>query len=173
MAITELRKIRKNEVESLSEVMIKSDYKFDTIKIADIKKSDIVDFITNNIECFYVYLIDEKINGFAIAYNLKKAPNKYEFFKNYFSFIQKITLKFSNKFVNDSLKENDYIVDFIYFEKNCNGKYSMFLKYFEMEKLKNRSKNLFTHPQYLSKEETGNIQISFQDLALHNLVSKN
>ncbi len=49
----------------------------------------------------------------------------------------------------------------------------MFLKYFEMEKLKNRSKNLFTHPQYLSKEETGNIQISFQDLALHNLVSKN
>lgn len=173
MAITELRKVKKNEIEALWEIWIKSDYKFDTINISDVKKSDIINFIASNIECFYVYLIDEKINGFSFAYNLQKAPNKYELFKNYFSFIQKITLKFSNKFNNESLKLNDYIVDFIYFDKNSSGKYSMFLKYFEMEKLKNNSGNLFTHNQYLSKEEIGNIQSSFQDLALHNLVSKN
>ena len=49
MSVTELRKLKKSEIKALSEVLAKSDYCFDIIKIKDIKINDIANFVKINL----------------------------------------------------------------------------------------------------------------------------
>ena len=172
MSVAKLRKLKKNEAEALAEIFIKSDYCFDNIKIKNVKINDVINFVEKNVEDFHVLLLNGQIKGFSFSYCLNKMPLKYDFFKNYFSIIQKLTLKFSKKFNNIKLNSNDYIVDFIYFDKDCIENYSMFIKYLEVEKLRNNSPNLFTYPKYLTDKEKGKETANFESLALYNLVQK-
>lgn len=173
MSVTELRKLKKSEIEALSEVLAKSDYCFDIIKIKDIKINDIASFVKINLDYFHVLLVNNEIRGFSFAYSLNKAPVKYEFFKDYFSFLKKLSLKFSNKFDITNLNSNDYIIDYIYFDKEYKENFSMFIKYLEIEKLRNNSPNMFTHSHYLTEKDKGQKIINFENLALYNLVQKN
>lgn len=172
MSVTELRKLKKNEIQDLSKVLIKSDYAFDSIKIKDIKLNDVINFVERNVDYFHVLLINNEIKGFSFAYSLNKIPFKYDFFKNYFSFFQKLALRFSSKSNNQILNSNDYIVDYIFFDKDCNENFSMFIKYLEVEKLRNNSPNLFTYSKYLTDKEKGKTIVNFENLALYNLVQK-
>ena len=90
MSVTELRKLKNSEIKALSEVLAKSDYCFDIIKIKDIKINDIANFVKINLDYFHVLLVNNEIRGFSFAYSLNKAPVKYEFFKDYFSFLKKL-----------------------------------------------------------------------------------
>lgn len=171
MAVTELRKLKNNEIQALSEVLIKSDYSFDNIKIRDIKINDISNFVKTNLDYFYVLLVKNEIKGFSFAYSLDKGPFKYEFFKDYFSFFKKLSLKFSNK--SNIVKSNDYIIDYMYFDKDYKENFSIFIKYLEVEKLRNNSLNILTHSHYLTEKEKGKKIFNFENLALYNLVQKN
>ena len=173
MSVTELRKLKNSEIKALSEVLAKSDYCFDIIKIKDIKINDIANFVKINLDYFHVLLVNNEIRGFSFAYSLNKAPVKYEFFKDYFSFLKKLSLKFSNKFDITNLNSNDYIIDYIYFDKNYKENFSMFIKYLEIEKLRNNSPNMFTHSHYLTEKDKGQKIINFENLALYSLVQKN
>ena len=57
MSVTELRKLKNSEIKALSEVLAKSDYCFDIIKIKDIKINDIVYSFNEKIKNYHGNLL--------------------------------------------------------------------------------------------------------------------
>ena len=131
-----LRKAEERDVEVLSEILKKSNYSFENNSINSFSLQEIIEFTKKNLSTFTLYLINSEIKGFSIAYSGNKPMNRDIFFIKENSIFSKIKKLFDKK---EEIKiENEcFYIDFIYFSSDMIANNQIFIKYLEMEKLRN------------------------------------
>lgn len=131
-----LKKAEKADVKFLSELLKNSDYSYENMLVNSFSLDIIKQFVENNLSFFTLYTINESIKGFSIAFPGKNPINKKEFFEKEKGVFQKIKNIFVKK-IEDILENDCFYVDYIYFSPDIQKNNQLFLKYLEMEKLKN------------------------------------
>lgn len=135
-----LKKASKENVQEIANLLLTSDYKYEDKLINNFSVESITEFVKNNINFFTIYMVDNKIKGFAIAHTYKNSLNKDSYFKSsdIFSKIKGLFIKKEELI----LEKDVYYVDFLYFDKSILNKTNALLKYLEVEKIQNNCSKL-------------------------------
>jgi len=131
-----LKKAEKVDVQFLSELLKNSDYSYENMSINSFSLDIIKSFVENNLSSFTLYTINDSIKGFSIAFSGKNPVNKKDFFEKEKGIFEKIKNIFVKK-IEYTLKNDYFYIDYIYFSNDIQKNNQLFLKYLEMEKLKN------------------------------------
>lgn len=168
MAIKELRKAKKEDLNDLIVLLKSTDYSFDKISIKNIDSEKLKIFIEEILDFFYILTVNNKITAFCLAYSSNNSPDKFGFFKDYFSTITNLKLLFNNPYKSKEIVSG-LIIDYIYFEENEKN-YKLFFKYLTIEKYRLGLDNIFASIDYLNIKKENINTINIKSLALYNFI---
>ena len=134
MQKTTLRKATNEDINEIVDILKQSNYSSNEISINKFSFEQIQEFVKNNLNYFTLYFRNNQVKGFSLAYSLEKPIDK-ALFKSKPSLFTRIKNIFQKSNINEV--SNDFFIETIYFDDGINENKNIFIKFLEIERIKN------------------------------------